>query len=201
MTDSAGWKQRDVRGAHRRSDSRLMRRDYCHNAGQGQRTADPVSACDRARDAPWRFLHDQADARMQMNAVRGASIASVSLGPTPAEAPLHFTVGPWLGAGSPRVPAAGRRARAARCPTRWSTSRGSANRRVRRAIGVRADYADAFAEWLSTLPRARRIWIGHSFGCRVGLQLAARHPATVDGLFLIAAAGLPRTGPCWSRSR
>lgn len=55
-----------------------------------------------------------------------------------------------------------------------------------------ADYADAAASFLASLPRGRRIWIGHSFGCRVGLQLAARHPDLVDGLFLIAAAGLPR---------
>ncbi|WP_051341161.1 alpha/beta fold hydrolase [Azospirillum halopraeferens] len=54
------------------------------------------------------------------------------------------------------------------------------------------DYADAVAGWLATLPRGRRIWIGHSFGCRVGLQLAARHPGLVDGLFLVAAAGLRR---------
>lgn len=53
-----------------------------------------------------------------------------------------------------------------------------------------ADYADAAAEWLGGMPAGRRIWIGHSFGCRVGLQLAARHPGVVDGLFLIAAAGL-----------
>ena len=53
------------------------------------------------------------------------------------------------------------------------------------------DYADAVAEWLATLPAGRRLWIGHSFGSRVGLQLAARHPDMVQGLFLIAAAGLP----------
>ena len=54
-----------------------------------------------------------------------------------------------------------------------------------------AEYADAMAEWLGGRPPARRIWIAHSFGCRVGLQLAARHPETLAGLFLIAAAGLP----------
>ena len=54
-----------------------------------------------------------------------------------------------------------------------------------------ADYADVVAEWLSTLPALPRIWIAHSFGCRVGLQLAARHPERLAGLFLIAAAGLP----------
>jgi pimeloyl-ACP methyl ester carboxylesterase len=56
-----------------------------------------------------------------------------------------------------------------------------------------ADYAAAAAEFLDSQPAGRRLWIGHSFGCRVGLQLAARHPGLVDGLFLIAAAGLPRT--------
>jgi pimeloyl-ACP methyl ester carboxylesterase len=53
-----------------------------------------------------------------------------------------------------------------------------------------ADYADAVASWLGAAPRAPRLWVGHSFGCRVGLQLAARHPDLLDGLFLIAAAGL-----------
>jgi pimeloyl-ACP methyl ester carboxylesterase len=54
-----------------------------------------------------------------------------------------------------------------------------------------ADYADAVAEWLGSLAPARRIWIAHSFGCRIGLQLASRHPEMLGGLFLIAAAGLP----------
>jgi pimeloyl-ACP methyl ester carboxylesterase len=53
-----------------------------------------------------------------------------------------------------------------------------------------AEYADACAEWLATLPPGRRIWVAHSFGCRVGLQLAARHLEAIHGLFLIAAAGL-----------
>lgn len=55
-----------------------------------------------------------------------------------------------------------------------------------------SDYADAVAEWLAGVAARPRIWIGHSFGCRVGLRLAARHPGLVDGLFLIAAAGLKR---------
>jgi pimeloyl-ACP methyl ester carboxylesterase len=33
--------------------------------------------------------------------------------------------------------------------------------------------------------------VAHSFGCRVGLQLAARYPELIDGLFLVAAPGLP----------
>ena len=64
-----------------------------------------------------------------------------------------------------------------------------------------ADYADAIAEWLATLEPARHIWIAHSFGCRVGLQLAARHPQVVAGLFLVAAAGLPRQRSMAARTR
>ena len=54
------------------------------------------------------------------------------------------------------------------------------------------DYADDIANWLRENYLGSVIWIGHSFGCRVGLQLATRHPDLVDGLFLIAAAGLKR---------
>jgi len=54
------------------------------------------------------------------------------------------------------------------------------------------DYADAVAAWLRSLPRRRRIWVGHSFGCRVGMQIAVRHPGLLSGMVLIAAAGLPR---------
>jgi|TARA_B100001540_G_C15667333_1_gene578421 pimeloyl-ACP methyl ester carboxylesterase len=55
-----------------------------------------------------------------------------------------------------------------------------------------ADYADACAGLLESLPNGHRIWVGHSFGCRVGIQLAARHAEVIDALFLVAAAGLPR---------
>lgn len=55
-----------------------------------------------------------------------------------------------------------------------------------------ADYADAVAEWLASIPAGRRVWIGHSFGSRVGLRLAAQHPGLIDGLVLIAAPGLQR---------
>jgi pimeloyl-ACP methyl ester carboxylesterase len=64
-----------------------------------------------------------------------------------------------------------------------------------------ADYADAMAEWLGGRPPAPRVWIAHSFGSRVGLQLAARHPEMLGGLFLIAAAGLPPQRTPWTRAR
>ena len=52
-------------------------------------------------------------------------------------------------------------------------------------------YADHVASWLQTVPKRSRIWVGHSFGCRVGIQLAAHYPELIDGLFLVGAAGLP----------
>jgi pimeloyl-ACP methyl ester carboxylesterase len=56
-----------------------------------------------------------------------------------------------------------------------------------------ADYADAVAGLIKPYRSIKKIvWIGHSFGGRVGIQLASRHPELVDGLFLIATAGLPR---------
>ena len=64
-----------------------------------------------------------------------------------------------------------------------------------------AEYADACAVLLKQFPRCERIWVGHSFGCRVGIQLAARHGSLIDGLFLVAAAGLPRRRSGLSRLR
>lgn len=55
-----------------------------------------------------------------------------------------------------------------------------------------AEYADCVAEWLRSLPQPRVIWLGHSFGGRIGLQLAARHPQLVAGMVLMASAGLKR---------
>ena len=59
-----------------------------------------------------------------------------------------------------------------------------------------ADYADFANAMLqanaSRLAGRKTAWIGHSFGCRVGLQLAARFPAAIDRMVLISAAGLQR---------
>src|SRR3990167_2433908 len=55
------------------------------------------------------------------------------------------------------------------------------------------DYADATASFLrKETPGMQRIWVGHSFGGRIGIQIAARHPDLLSGLFLIAPAGLKR---------
>lgn len=56
-----------------------------------------------------------------------------------------------------------------------------------------ADYADFMARWLEVNSTGKPVvWSGHSFGCRVGLQLASRHPLIIDRMLLIAGAGLPR---------
>lgn len=62
-----------------------------------------------------------------------------------------------------------------------------------------AEYADALAALIRAQTDRKIIWIGHSFGGRVGIQLAARHPDLVRGLFLISAAGLPRKRPLWQK--
>lgn len=65
-----------------------------------------------------------------------------------------------------------------------------------------ADYADAVAPLVERLRNGRpAVWIGHSFGGRVGIQLAARHPGVLAGLALIAAAGLPRNRSTVDRLR
>jgi len=129
---------------------------------------------------------------MQKIVVRDAPLAYASIGAPLESAPLHFIwAHGWGQDHTVFVPVANSLARlgghslldfpgfgqSPPPPAPWATE----------------DYADAVADWLKTLPRSRRIWIGHSFGCRVGLQLAARHPDAIDGLFLVAAAGLPRT--------
>lgn len=56
-----------------------------------------------------------------------------------------------------------------------------------------ADYADDLAKIIESHRSVNKIiYVGHSFGGRVGIQLAARRPDLVDGLFLIGSAGLPR---------
>lgn len=61
------------------------------------------------------------------------------------------------------------------------------------------DYADATAAFIKAQGLKNIIWVGHSFGGRVGIRLAACYPELVGGLFLIAAAGLKRKRPFWQR--
>ncbi len=57
------------------------------------------------------------------------------------------------------------------------------------------EYADHIAAFIKHKSTAPILWVGHSFGCRVGLQLAAKYPELIKGLFLIAGAGIPKQLP------
>lgn len=53
-----------------------------------------------------------------------------------------------------------------------------------------ADYADALAAELEAIGGGPHVFVGHSFGGRVSVQMAVRHPHLVKAIILIAGAGL-----------
>lgn len=64
------------------------------------------------------------------------------------------------------------------------------------------DYAEATRAFLAQeLGLNRYIWVGHSFGGRVGLRLAAMPDSPVEQLFLIASSGIKRPVSLASRLR
>lgn len=64
------------------------------------------------------------------------------------------------------------------------------------------DYADAMAALIMALvPGQKIIWVGHSFGGRVGLRLAAAYPDRVAGLFLIASHGMKPRRTLWQHMK
>lgn len=56
-------------------------------------------------------------------------------------------------------------------------------------------YADAVAAWIKEQGFGSVLWVGHSFGVRVGVQIAARHPECIKAMSFIAGAGLKRKRP------
>jgi pimeloyl-ACP methyl ester carboxylesterase len=62
-----------------------------------------------------------------------------------------------------------------------------------------ADYADALASLL--MGTGPHIFVGHSFGVRVSIQMAARHPELVQGIIGIAGAGLKRKRSLWFKAK
>jgi pimeloyl-ACP methyl ester carboxylesterase len=63
------------------------------------------------------------------------------------------------------------------------------------------DYADHVASFLKDKDLGPIVWVGHSFGGRVGLRLAVHHPDLLAGLIIVAGAGIPRPRSAWSRFR
>lgn len=57
------------------------------------------------------------------------------------------------------------------------------------------DYADMAAEFLQQKNITKVIWVGHSFGCRVGLHMAAKYPDLIAAQCYIAGAGLKLPKP------
>lgn len=62
------------------------------------------------------------------------------------------------------------------------------------------DYADVTERLLARLIGDRKIvWVGHSFGGRVGVHLSVRHPDRLRALCMVAAAGLRRKRSLYAR--
>jgi pimeloyl-ACP methyl ester carboxylesterase len=60
-------------------------------------------------------------------------------------------------------------------------------------------YTDLVQQYLLDHVRGPAVLIGHSFGGKLAVRLAARHLAQVRGIVVMASPGLP--APTWSRSR
>jgi len=63
---------------------------------------------------------------------------------------------------------------------------------IPRAVWSPEDYGHFMAVFLKKFAGKRIVWVGHSFGCRVGLHIGANYPSLIDGQCLVAAAGLKR---------
>ena len=56
------------------------------------------------------------------------------------------------------------------------------------------DYAEHLVAYLRDAHGLNHFtWVGHSFGGRVGMGIAANHPDIISHLVLVASAGIPRT--------
>ena len=63
------------------------------------------------------------------------------------------------------------------------------------------DYAELVSAFIGEKGNSKIFYIGHSFGSRVGVKLAAIHPEDVKALVLIAAAGLPRARSMFEKTK
>lgn len=62
-------------------------------------------------------------------------------------------------------------------------------------------YADLVERYLAAHARGAVVLVGHSFGGRVSVRLAARRPAGLAGVVLLAVPGLPNRQWSWARVR
>lgn len=58
-----------------------------------------------------------------------------------------------------------------------------------------AEYGHAITQWLKSFSGRKIFWVGHSFGCRVGIRIAAQSPKIISHMILIAGAGLKKKRP------
>ncbi len=63
------------------------------------------------------------------------------------------------------------------------------------------EYARAVEALIRTGFHGKVCLIGHSFGARIAVQLAAKHPQLIAGIVLISGAGLPPRRSVWKRTR
>ncbi len=64
-----------------------------------------------------------------------------------------------------------------------------------------AEYADHVQQFLTDKNTGPVIWVGHSFGGRIGLRLAVNHPQSLSALVLVASAGIPVSQSWLSKQR
>jgi len=62
------------------------------------------------------------------------------------------------------------------------------------------NYGDHVLDFLKSEHGLNRFtWVGHSFGGRVGMRIAAKHQGVIEHLVLVASAGIPRTRSFWQK--
>jgi len=53
-------------------------------------------------------------------------------------------------------------------------------------------YAQFFTAFIKEIKQEKLVWIGHSYGGRIGVKLAGNYPDEIDQMVIIAGAGLPQ---------
>lgn len=64
-----------------------------------------------------------------------------------------------------------------------------------------AQYAEFFKAFGEHIQKDKLIWVGHSYGCRIGTKVAANYPDMIDQMVFIAGAGLPQKRSLFEKMR